>query len=62
MVKIAPRGILSDNKRFTDSGKILTSAGISAGIDLSLYIVEKIFGSDVMKKTKTYMEYGEWKN
>lgn len=60
MLSIAPDGILNRDKRFTDPGKILTSAGISAGIDLSLYIVERLFGPDAMKKTKAYMEYGEW--
>jgi transcriptional regulator GlxA family with amidase domain len=43
MISIAPTAILSKNKRFVDNGKIMTSAGISAGIDLSLYLVEKIF-------------------
>lgn len=62
MTGIAPRGILVTGKRFIGSGKIFTSAGISAGIDLSLYIVEKIFGKETMKKTKAYMEYGDWTN
>ncbi len=61
MRKIAPEGVLQTGKRYTDSGKILTSAGISAGIDLSLYIIEKMYGRDIMEKTKTYMEYGDWR-
>lgn len=60
MAVIAPAAILSENRRFVDNGKILTSAGISAGIDLSLYLVEKIFGKPVMEKTVRYMEYGDW--
>lgn len=60
MAAIAPAAILSENRRFVDNGKLLTSAGISAGIDLSLYLVEKIFGKQVMEKTKRYMEYGDW--
>ncbi len=60
MTGIAPRGILVRGRRFTESGKIMTSAGISAGIDLSLYIVEKLWGNDIMEKTKIYMEYGDW--
>jgi transcriptional regulator GlxA family with amidase domain len=62
MLKIAPQGKLNKEKRFVDSGKLLTSAGISAGIDLSLYIVEKIFGKENREKTQKYMEYGDWKN
>ncbi|HNX22575.1 MAG TPA: DJ-1/PfpI family protein [Spirochaetota bacterium] len=62
MPEIAPMAIAAENKRFVDCGKILTSAGISAGIDLSLYVVEKIFGNTTMRKTRTYMEYGDWEN
>ena len=57
--EIAPNAILT-HERFTGDGRLYTSAGISAGIDLSLHIVEKLFGSDVMRKTKEYMEYGDW--
>lgn len=60
MAVIAPTAKLSGNKRYVDNGKILTSAGISAGIDLSLYLVEKLFGKLIMEKTKKYMEYGDW--
>lgn len=58
--EIAPKTIICRDKRFIDNGKILTSAGISAGIDLSLYIVEKLYGVDVANKTRIYMEYGDW--
>jgi transcriptional regulator GlxA family with amidase domain len=59
--EIAPKAIINENKRFIDNGKIMTSAGISAGIDLSLYVVEKLFGKEVREKTSRYMEYGDWK-
>ena len=45
------------DRRFVDSGKILTSAGVSAGIDMSLYIVERLFGKNVADETATYIEY-----
>lgn len=55
---IAPRAIPCANKRFvqTDS-RLYTSGGISAGIDLSFHIVEKLLGADVAKTTAQYMEY-----
>lgn len=59
--EIAPSAIINIDKRFVGDGRLYTSAGISAGIDLSLHIVEKLFGSDVMHKTVAYMEYGDWK-
>lgn len=58
--EIAVKAVIKTDKRFTDNGKILTSAGISAGIDLSLHIVGKLYGADVASKTRIYMEYGDW--
>jgi transcriptional regulator GlxA family with amidase domain len=40
-----------------DEGSILTSAGISAGIDLALRVVAKVHGEDVARATARYMEY-----
>jgi transcriptional regulator GlxA family with amidase domain len=43
--------------RVVDNGKILTAAGVSAGIDGALHIVSKICGEKVAQKTAEYMEY-----
>ena len=56
--EIAPLTQIREGVRYVDNGKILTSAGISAGIDLSLYMVEKLYGRDAARKTIVYMEYG----
>ena len=42
--------------RVVDDG-VITSAGVSAGIDMALYVVERLFGSDVANETAHYMEY-----
>lgn len=60
MPDYAPGAICLDDVRFTDNGQILTSAGISAGIDLSLYVVGLLCGSTVAEKTARYMEY-DWR-
>lgn len=60
--EIAPRTIIREDKRFIDNGKIMTSGGISAGIDLSVHVVEKLYGREVAEKTIKYMEYGNWEN
>ena len=57
--EIAPKAIIKKDRRFIGSDKLFTSAGISAGIDLSLHIVEKLCGAETVKKTKVYMEYGD---
>jgi len=45
------------NTRFVDEDTILTSGGISAGIDLSLYLVQRLLGAPAAKKTARRMEY-----
>ena len=56
VLAIAPKAIFRE-KRFVDNGKMMTAAGISAGIDLSLYILGKLHGQEIMEKTISYMEY-----
>lgn len=45
--------------RYVDEGRIVTSAGISAGIDMSLHVVERLHGQAVAAWTARRMEY-EW--
>jgi transcriptional regulator GlxA family with amidase domain len=58
--KMAPNTKIESTKRFVDNGKIILSAGISAGIDMSLYVVAKLLGKEQALKTAQYMEY-DWK-
>jgi transcriptional regulator GlxA family with amidase domain len=51
--------VLSD-VRFVDNGKVITTAGISAGIDGALHLVEKLKGEEIAKETAAYMEYDRW--
>lgn len=46
---------------FVDEGKIITSAGISAGIDMSLHIVERILGNVIAEATARQMQYSRQK-
>jgi transcriptional regulator GlxA family with amidase domain len=48
-------------KRVVDNGRVITSAGISAGIDASLYVVARLLGRDVAAETAEYMEY-DWRD
>lgn len=45
--------------RIVDNGSILTSAGISAGIDAALYVVARLLGPSSAAKTAQYMQY-DW--
>lgn len=60
--KVSPSTKIVTDQRFVDNGHIMTAGGISAGIDLSLHVVEKLYGSEVVGKTIKEMEYGDrWK-
>jgi len=48
-----------ENKRWIDEGQIVTSAGISAGIDMSLHLVSRFEGDDLAVKTAKQMEF-DW--
>ncbi len=43
--------------RFVDEGSIVTSGGISAGIDMSLHLVSRLLGEEAAKATARRMEY-----
>jgi transcriptional regulator GlxA family with amidase domain len=53
----APRTEVVEGERFVDNGRILTAAGISAGIDCALHVVERLLGTDAAAATTRYMEY-----
>ncbi len=57
VMEIAPKGIPVKGRRFIKGGKLYSSGGISAGIDLSFHIVEKLHGKKIARKTAAYMEY-----
>jgi transcriptional regulator GlxA family with amidase domain len=53
----APRVTLIEGKRFVDNGAIITTAGVSAGIDGALHAVARLLGRNVADNTARYMEY-----
>ncbi len=52
--------VLSD-VRFVDNGNIITTAGISAGIDGALHLVAKLRGEKTAADIAKQMEYDKWK-
>ena len=43
--------------RWVDEGRLITAAGISAGIDMSLHLVERLAGRGLAEEVARYMEY-----
>lgn len=51
-----PAVTVRENRRWIDTGSIVTSAGISAGIDMSLHLVERLAGRELALATAAQME------
>jgi len=45
------------DKHFVVDGRVLTSAGISAGIDMALKVVARYFGEEIARATARHMEF-----
>lgn len=50
---------VQENTRWIDAGNLVSSGGISAGIDMSLYLVERLHSRDLAERTARQMEY-DW--
>ncbi|GAB4044975.1 DJ-1/PfpI family protein [Spirosoma litoris] len=59
--KATPKAKILRNTRFVDNGQVITTAGVSAGIDGALHVVAKLKGLAVATQTARYMEYDKWK-
>ena len=46
-----------ESKRWVDEGTVVTSGGISAGIDMSLHLVSRLHSSELADKTARQMEF-----
>ncbi|WP_020660169.1 DJ-1/PfpI family protein [Amycolatopsis benzoatilytica] len=44
-------------ERWVDTGEVITAAGVSAGIDLALHLVERLAGPDVARLVQFGVEY-----
>lgn len=53
----APGATVERGLRFVDNGRVVLSAGISAGIDAALHVVGRLHGRDVALATARHMEY-----
>lgn len=61
LAALAPSATVVADRRFIDHGRIATSAGIAAGIDLSLHLVARLHGLATAERTSRYMAY-HWRN
>jgi transcriptional regulator GlxA family with amidase domain len=54
-----PTIAVSENERWVDAGRVVTSAGISAGIDMSLHLLARLECEELAVRTARQMDY-DW--
>ena len=60
LAKGFPRIQVAGDERFVDNGRIITTAGLSSGIDGALHVVEKLDGLAAAQSVALSMEY-DWR-
>lgn len=58
---LRPAVQVRDGVRWVDEGAVLTSAGISAGIDMCLHLVRRLHSPELAARTARQMDY-DWKD
>lgn len=53
----APKAELVTDQRYVHHDNVITSAGVSAGIDMSLWLLGLLLGETLARDTQKYMEY-----
>ncbi len=57
LAELAPNTTVHSDQRVVDNGRIVLSAGVSAGIDAALHVISRLEGLEVARETANYMEY-----
>lgn len=52
-----PKIKVHENVKYIDEDKIITSGGVSAGINMSFYIIKKLLNKEIAQNTAKRMEY-----
>lgn len=57
MQELFPNITVDSASHVVEQGKVITSAGISAGIDMALTVVARYYGKTIARATARHMEY-----
>lgn len=57
MNRLAHWGAIPTPKRFVEDGKIITAAGVSAGIDMAFYLAAKLTNANIAQSLQLGLEY-----
>ncbi|MEM9836047.1 MAG: DJ-1/PfpI family protein [Bacteroidota bacterium] len=54
---LAQYGAIPTRERIVDEGKYITAAGVSAGMDMAIYLINQLFGEQAAKAAQLSIEY-----
>jgi transcriptional regulator GlxA family with amidase domain len=57
LATIDPTVLLDTEARFVDDGDVITSAGVSAGIDMALHLVARLDSADAARAVRRGLQY-----
>lgn len=57
LAEIDPSVLLDTEARYVDDGDVVTSAGISAGIDMALHLVARLDSADMARAVRRDLQY-----
>ncbi|BAH53437.1 DJ-1/PfpI family protein [Rhodococcus opacus] len=57
LAEIDPSIDVRPDDRFVDDGDVITSAGVSAGIDMALHLVARFAGAERAREVRRYIQY-----
>ena len=57
LVALDPTVLADTEARFVDDGDVITSAGVSAGIDMALHLVARLESADVARAVRRAIQY-----
>lgn len=55
--ELAPQTEVRPDDRYVDSGEVITAAGVSAGLDMALYLVKRLAGAERAKEVRRSIQY-----
>jgi transcriptional regulator GlxA family with amidase domain len=57
LAELDPSIEVRPDDRYVDSGDVITSAGVSAGIDMALHLVVRLAGAERAREVRHYIQY-----
>jgi transcriptional regulator GlxA family with amidase domain len=55
--RLRKQGVEVRDERFVDAGDVVTAAGVSAGIDMALHLVQRLHSRERAQEVRRYIQY-----